>query len=232
MKTIKLSNRLSAIADFISKGSRVCDVGTDHGHLPIWLAQEGACERIIASDLRQGPLESARRNAARQGMEGRIDFLLTDGLSGINPDSVDTIVMAGMGGETIASILAKSGWAMERGYTLILQPMSKTDELRSFIYGSGYKTTDERLVKERGDIYVVIKAQKGEAGAITSAGLYVGNKLFENCDSLLGEYLDMLISKAERAIEGLEKSESEKAGEKLVYLQELLGEFMQMRKEV
>lgn len=232
MKTIKLSSRLQVIAEFIPRGSSVCDVGTDHGYLPVWLAQHGICEKIIASDIKEGPLDSARRNAVRYGADGDIEFVLADGLAGIEPGSVDTIVIAGMGGENIAAILDESQWAILGGCTLILQPMSKIDLLREYIYEKGYKTSDERLVKDRGDIYTVIKADKGEAEKLSPARLHISERLLESRDPFLEEYLDILITKSRRAAEGIEKAESAGDTGKLSYYKELIKEIEHMKEEI
>ncbi len=156
MKTIRLSERLKAAAQFVSPGQAVADVGTDHAYIPIWLAQTGVTKRIIASDINKGPLENARRTAALYGAEG-IDFRLCEGLSGIRQEEAEAVIIAGMGGETIASIIGASGWDW-RGKTLILQPMTKQAELIYSLYESGFSVAEERFAQEKDEIYRIIKA--------------------------------------------------------------------------
>ena len=105
MRFIQLTPRLRAVANMVPAGARLADVGTDHAYLPACLLQEGVLQRAVVSDLRRGPLDRARATAERYSLTERMDFRLCDGLSGIDPDEVDAIVIAGMGGETIAAIL-------------------------------------------------------------------------------------------------------------------------------
>ena len=99
MRTVELTPRLRSVAELVPRGARFADVGTDHAYLPVWLLQQGRITGAVASDLRPGPLERARGTAEKYGLTGRMDFRLCDGLSGIQPDEVNTIAMAGMGGE-------------------------------------------------------------------------------------------------------------------------------------
>ena len=104
MRTVELTPRLRSVAELVPRGARFADVGTDHAYLPVWLLQQGRITGAVASDLRPGPLERARGTAEKYGLTGRMDFSLCDGLSGIQPDEVNTIAIAGMGGETIVDL--------------------------------------------------------------------------------------------------------------------------------
>ena len=154
-------------------GSDVADVGTDHGYIPVYLAQVGDHGRIIASDVRRGPLSSAMRTAEEYGVSERIEFVLADGLEGIDPGSVGCVVIAGMGGETIAGILKRAPWVRERHVRLVLQPQSKTAELTAFLDADGFSVDDARLVRDDGRIYLVMAAEAGRSGgAFTPGELY------------------------------------------------------------
>ena len=107
---MELSPRLDAIARQVPQGARLADIGTDHGYLPVWLLMRGTIERAIAADLREGPLGRARKTARQYGQSEKISFRLCDGLTDIDPDEVDVITIAGMGGETIATILEAAPW--------------------------------------------------------------------------------------------------------------------------
>lgn len=157
-----LSERLSAIAALIKKGSRVADIGTDHAYLPIYLRQHGISPYVLACDIGVLPLESAKNNVIKSGTDG-IDFRLCDGLDGISFDEVDTIVIAGMGGECISGILERCAWAKDSGMHFILQPMNSPEELRRFLNGD-YTLLSERAVKDAGRIYTVMEvvAEKSE----------------------------------------------------------------------
>ena len=106
-KTVKLSARLAAVAALVEPGSRVADVGTDHGYIPIYLVQTGIADRAIAMDVRSGPLERARAHVDRlpPGCRERIETRLSDGLKALSPGEADTVVIAGMGGELMIRIL-------------------------------------------------------------------------------------------------------------------------------
>ena len=123
-----LTPRLALCARLADGADTLCDVGTDHGYLPISLVARGAVSRAVAADIRPGPLASARRHAAEAGLEDRIRFELADGLGFPGAEECGTVVCAGMGGETIAGILERAPWT-RAGTRLILQPQSKLDEL-------------------------------------------------------------------------------------------------------
>ena len=107
---MELSPRLQAIAEQVPQGAHLADVGTDHGYLPVWLLRDGRINSAIAADLREGPLNRARETARRFNVEEQISFRLCDGLSAIRPEETDTVTIAGMGGETIISILEAAPW--------------------------------------------------------------------------------------------------------------------------
>lgn len=135
----------------------MADVGTDHGYLPVYLAQNGIARRIIATDSSAKSLETARRNAAARGVTDRIDFRVADGLAGVAAGEADTIVVAGLGGETIARIIADAPWIKEC-CKLILQPQTKLGELVRTLGDLGFSITDAELVSEKGRCYTVIVA--------------------------------------------------------------------------
>ena len=132
-RRIELSPRLRLAADLVPEGARLADVGTDHAYLPACLLMEGKIPSAIAADLREGPLSRARETAAEYGCGDRMAFRLCDGLSGIRPEETDAVVIAGMGGETIAQILEAAPWVRTRKIPLVLQPMSSIPELRQWL---------------------------------------------------------------------------------------------------
>ena len=158
MKRIKLSKRLIALAELIGEDASVADIGTDHGYLPVYLAQEGTAKRIVASDISAASLATARRSAEEFDVSEAITFLVAPGLDGVAPNEVDTIVIAGMGGETILSILEHAPWTKDYGVTLVLQPQSKIDLLCRFLYDNGYEIKETKSVHEKGKYYTIILA--------------------------------------------------------------------------
>lgn len=159
MDKCKLGPRLKAVASFIPAGSRVADIGTDHGYLPIWLRSEGVSPTVIASDIRSGPLAIAKANAARYRIDG-ITFRLCPGLRDIRPQEADVVVIAGMSGETICTILecAEWDWVDKR---LVLEANTKQPELLTWLYTHGLHVEGECFPEERGRIYRVLSVVSG-----------------------------------------------------------------------
>lgn len=152
-----LSKRLAAVAAMVRQGSRVADIGTDHAFLPVHLAESGITPSAIASDLRKGPCASAEKTVKAAGLADKIAVRLGDGLSSVLPDEVDDIVIAGMGGETVAAILAAAPWVRDGRLRLILQPMSKIKVLHAFLLTGGFAIDREIIVRDGHD-YVVLCA--------------------------------------------------------------------------
>lgn len=201
-----MNKRLEAIYALIGEGKGLVDVGTDHGYIPTALAQSGYAGNIIASDIKPGPLQAARRSATSAGVEDKIHFILCDGLDGCDPSAIDTILIAGMGGDTICGILDRAEWCMTPDYTLILQPVTKAEVVRYWLAYNGYEFLDEVLVRDGGIIYQIIRARIKENTPLSLAELYTGEFALARKNVLFGEYLDGLISRFETGIKGLERA--------------------------
>lgn len=212
---ITLSKRLQCMADKIEKGSVVADVGTDHGYIPAWLVQNGICEHVIASDIKAGPLQTAVNTAKNAGVGERVDFRLCSGLDAYKSDEFDTAIIAGMGGETVISILEACPWTKDK--KLIIQPQSKLPELRRWMHGNGFVITDAELVYDTGRIYLVWQVTGGDISG-EMATTMVDLPLLEKRDPLLGVYLDGLIKRELKILKGMQKgakvSEAELADHK------------------
>lgn len=154
MSFAKLSPRLEACAELIS-GSVVCDVGTDHALLPVFLVGSGRCTCAVASDIGDKPLEAARRTILAAQLCDKISVVKSDGLDGISPDGITDVVIAGMGGELIAEIVCRCEW-LKSGVRLILQPMTKTERLRCALRAAGFSVESERFVSDNGHVYTVM----------------------------------------------------------------------------
>lgn len=153
-----LTARLAAIAGRIPPGATVADIGTDHGLLPIALVTSGRCEHAIACDIREKPLAAARRNVAAAGLTENIELRLGDGLAALKAEEADCIVIAGMGGDVIAGILARAPWVQDRRYRLLLQPMTSAEVLRRYLCEAGFQIESESAVFDRGRYYTVLSA--------------------------------------------------------------------------
>ena len=137
---IPLSDRLLAACRFVKPGDRVADVGCDHGYLGIYLLNNNIASHVIASDINEGPLHAAVLNSEKYGVRDRIQFFLSDGVQKI-PREFDTLVCAGMGGDTMISILEAAPWLKCDQYRLILQCQSKRPELRQWLYDEASGST-------------------------------------------------------------------------------------------
>ena len=153
---IPLSRRLEVCAGFVSPGDRVADIGCDHGYLSIYLLKNGIASHAYASDINEGPLQSALHNAHKFGVADRMQLYLSDGVRKI-PRDFDTLICAGMGGDTMVHILESAPWLRSAQYRLILKCQSKTPLLRQYLSEQGWRITEETAVKDGKFIYTVME---------------------------------------------------------------------------
>ena len=153
---LPISSRLLACAGFVAPGDRVADIGCDHGYLSIHLLTNGIASGIIASDINEGPLQSAVRNAEKYGVRDKIRFFLSDGVRNI-PRDFDTLVCAGMGGDTMIHILESAPWLKSNQYRLVLQCQSKTPMLRRWLSEHGWRITEESVLRDGRFLYTVME---------------------------------------------------------------------------
>lgn len=224
---MELSPRLQAIARQVPQGARLADVGTDHGYLPVWLLMNGCIKSAVAADLRAGPLDRARDTARQFQQTGRISFRLCDGLADVREDEVDTIAIAGMGGETIAAILHAAPWTRQ-DKLLLLQPMTGAPKLRQWLQGNGYSILREAISREGKKLYSIWTVRGGAMPPLSPAEQWAGI----NCnDPLRMDYLTMMEGKAEKALRG---QQSAQAPDQAVvsYLETVLTGLQEMKKEL
>lgn len=219
METIRLSNRLQAVASWIAPCGTVADVGTDHGYLPVWLLQTHTAQRVIASDIHAGPLDRARRSAAAYSLENAIRFELCDGLQFAGADAADTVVIAGMGGETIITILDAAPWTRQ-GRRLVLQPQSKIRELTDWLQDNGYMLADTQLCLDAGKLYLILDVR----GAAPQEQITAETLLLCRRDPLLPQYLAEQDARLRRAIAGMERAERQEVAAELRRAKQALEE--------
>ncbi len=191
-----LGARLLAVAEAIPRCESLVDCGCDHAYVSIHAAKAGKVNKITASDINRGPLENAKSEIEAAGFSDRIETVLTDGLSGISPH--ECVVIAGMGGETIAEIIAATSWTKEN-CTLILQPMTKLDILRTFLYNEGFEIFDEKIVAEGERIYCVISTRFAGDVAYLPYEKYI-SKGARSC-ALAKKYTDSVIKRLENELQ-------------------------------
>ncbi len=153
-----LSARMQAVADMVTKGNRVCDVGCDHGYVSIYLVQSKVSPSVLAMDVNKGPLLRAREHVADAELEEYITLRLSDGLSAYERGEADTLICAGMGGRLMQRILAQYPSKTRDFKELILQPQSEISFFRRFLRNEGYSIVWEDMILEEDKFYPVIKA--------------------------------------------------------------------------
>lgn len=173
---IRLTNRLAAAASLVRGGGVVADIGTDHAYLPVYLCQKGVAKRAVASDVGAGPLRNAEKTVKKYGFENRIELRLSDGLQAYVPGEVDEIVICGMGGILISEILSASPWIRNKGFRLILQPMSHPQYVRRYLCENGFGIEKELCVSEGRRVYLCLSAvYDGVSRQVDPGYLYFGD---------------------------------------------------------
>lgn len=224
----QLAARLRCLADWVEPSSNIADIGTDHAYLPVWLVLQGLVSRAIAGDLRKGPLANAKSVAARYDVLDQISFRLCDGLADVTPMEVDTIIIAGMGGENIADILRAAPWTADGTHTMLLQPMSRVQVLRHFLADNGYRIIQERLVRERGTLYTAMQVTAGQM-TVTPGQAYGGIML--ETDPLQNENLRDEIIRMQIVVNGLRRSTRPADIQQADHLRDIIRELLEMREE-
>ncbi len=235
MRQTELSPRLRMVADLVPQGPRgiwLADIGTDHAYLPVWLLQHQGEDlqlaHVIAADLRSGPLERAMQTAREAGCMEDIDFRQCDGLAALDSREAEVIVIAGMGGETIAHILKEAPWTDWTGKTLVLQPMSSMPELREWLQANGFCIEQEKLSREGNSLYTALLVRVGEMEPLSPAQLWVGRN---SPDPLRGVWLDHWLQKLDRALDGLGRAKKEGKEARRIQLEQVRAGLLDMKKE-
>ena len=203
MESMVLTPRLACLAALVPQGARLADIGTDHGKLPISLLLAGRIAGAIGSDIGEGPLAHAARNAREHGVS--LSLRLAPGLDAVRPDECDTISIAGMGGQTIADILAAAPWCAAGQHLLLLQPMTMVYELRQWLWQNGYTIERETLCREDRRQYVVLSARGGAEKKDVPLWQCAFSPALLCADGAAG-YLQWLLKRETRALAGMEQA--------------------------
>jgi len=204
---INIKSRLVKIASMVGKCMKPADIGTDHAYVPIYMVQSGMCSSAVATDIRKGPLQKAKKNIEKYRLTDRIDLRLGEGLKPIQEDECDVFIIAGMGGVVITGILEESIEKAKKANALILQPAYYDEVLRDFLFRNGFCIETESLVRDEGRIYTVIRAfYDGIVRSDDVLYYHIGRSLFENKDPLLHDFLKRRIGIQTKIVDGMEKS--------------------------
>ncbi len=216
---IKLSKRLQAVADLVTEGSRVCDVGTDHGYIPIYLVGIHKIPSALAMDVNEGPLLRAKEHIAAQNMTDAVSTRRSDGLKALQTDEADSVVIAGMGGGLIIRILEEGAKKLSSIRELILQPQSDIALVREYIRTHGFTIVAQDMVYEDGKYYMMFRCvhadmckdrlSDGQENMAEKLALYdrYGRQLIEAEHPVLVDFLKKEETQLLRIQGSLEKAE-------------------------
>lgn len=222
-----MTKRLEMICSLVKSSIGIADIGTDHGMIPVHYAQCGYNGYIWATDINEAPLNRALNYAAECGVQDRISFHLADGLDFCDPDKIDTVILAGMGGELVISILDRVPWIYDERYQLIFQPMTKAEVLRFWLCNNGFIIEEERLVTEGGKLFSIFSARfKNQNTPYRDAELYVGKRKQLENDPLYTHIIEKEYERLCKRMNGLEHSGEIQESD---FYRSILLEFMQMR---
>ena len=201
-----IDSRIEAVLNKVRSGSRVADIGADHGYLSIELIKSGQASRVIATEKNLGPFEALIKNIS--GVKG-IEARLGDGLQVLSAGEVDTICIAGMGGTLIKKILDDAPEVVQEARQLILQPMNGADKVRKWLKQNDWAIVDEDLAESAGILYEIICAEKNSSP-----------RMFKRESSPLREkFLAQRLKKLQRVLSEMSKSDTARASEKFSALQ-------------
>lgn len=222
-----LSNRLLACCSLMKPNSRVADIGCDHGYLGIYLLKKGLADYVYASDINQGPLDSAVKNAHKYGTNDKMSFYLSAGVNNV-PKDFDTLVCAGMGADTIISILNDAPWLKCENYRLILQCQSRRAELRKYLYAQGYCIASETLAQDGKFIYPVMEVVYKPSPPLSIGGYHISPALLKSGSPLLAAFYQRVMQGLRTTVKGL----SHTGGEKLQYYEAVYQELKEMEDKI
>lgn len=198
---IPLSKRLQRCADYIGSANRIADIGCDHGYLGISLLKNGQVKSVIAADIRPMPLQAAKENAKRFGFDEQMEFFLSDGASAI-PRDFDVMVCAGMGADTIVSILENAPWLKSTSYRLVLQCQSKTAMLRKYLNENGFSIVRESAIKDGRFLYSVMEVVFKQEVPFTPGQCHFSPALAKELTEENIAYYRQVVTRLEREVAG------------------------------
>lgn len=194
MRKLELSDRLQAVADMVTRGNVVCDVGCDHGFVSIYLVRSGISPKVIAMDVNEGPLQAAREHIAEYLQADYIELRLSDGVQELRHGEVQTLLLAGMGGRLMKRILDEGKDKLSGLQELILQPQSELRGMRKYLRNKGYLIIEENMILEEGKYYPIMKVRAGSVPSLEEAQQRVLDKygpvLLRGRHPVLREYLN------------------------------------------
>ena len=206
---MQLSKRLLTIADMVTKGNRVVDVGTDHGYIPIYLIKNKRIPNAIAMDIGKGPLERAKTNIQKENLELYIETRLSDGVQALYAKEADTMIIAGMGGGLVKKIIEEGREVLKTVREYILQPQSDIEMVRKYLEQEEYTIKEERMVLEDGKFYPIMRVCSGIEKYKREIYYKYGKILLEEKNDILYLFLKKELDTYKKLEEQLTNSDGE-----------------------
>lgn len=203
---MELSKRLQAVADLVSEGLVVADVGTDHGYIPIYLIEAKKSPKAFAMDVNKGPLLRAKEHIAEHGLETRIETRLSDGVRALKKDECDCVVVAGMGGALTIKIMEEGKDIFRSLKEFVLQPQSELQKVRAYLYQNEYSIVEENMVLDDGKFYPMFRVINGQSEEYHAIELCYGKLLLEQKNAVLKNFLEKEKAVKELILSNLEQS--------------------------
>lgn len=220
---MELSKRLQAVADLLSEGLRVADVGTDHGYIPIYLVETGKCPSALAMDINEGPILRAKEHIERHGLQDKITVRRSDGVKALKIGECDSVNIAGMGGALAIRIMEDGRDIFKSLQEFVLQPQSELDKVRQYLCKNEYRIVDEDMVLEDGKYYPMMKVVNAQPEEYSNAEFQYGKKLLEKKHPVLKQFLEKEELAKKQIIENLERGQGEHIQKRIEELKLGLG---------
>lgn len=218
-----LSDRLFEIAQMVTPGLKVADIGCDHAYLSIHLIKENIAKGVIACDVNKGPVEIAKANIKQAGLSDIIEVRLSDGLDKIAPGEVNSVVIAGMGGPLIISILENGKSVLDKVDEIIVEPQSEVSKVRHYLEDNGYKIVNESMICDENKYYPIIKAVHGRMYLQDEIYYKFGKLPIDEANHVLYDFLTKRRTQLDDIISSLAKAgQSDSAKERLATLKDEL----------
>ncbi|MBR3276140.1 MAG: septum formation inhibitor Maf [Eubacterium sp.] len=232
----RLSARLKLVSEMIPPCKVLADIGCDHGYTAITAFLTGKADKCIAMDVNAGPLAAAQENTARFAASEGVEIRLSDGFGALLPQEADVIVIAGLGGRLMLSMLEAGMPKLKRNTVLVLSPQSEPELVRTFLAGEGFLLYDEAYVEDEGKVYSVLAAERADGNCdtpvqYTDAELAFGPAAIRRKDPVLKEVLARQLAQTRELLDRLAGNSREKAGirkEELAEREKLLMEALDL----
>ena len=218
---MELSKRLQAVAGLVTEGASVADIGTDHGYIPIYLAENKISTKLIAMDVNKGPLERATIHIKASHLDHMIETRLSDGFEALKAGEVDTVITAGMGGGLVIKIMTDYPEITDSIKCFILQPQSEIHKVREFLYENNFVAVEEDMIEEDGKYYPMMKVMHGrECEKYEEEEFFYGRHLLRNAHPVLKEFLNRELGLKTEIINNVKQKAGDNAKNRIQALEE------------